>query len=85
MPATMCADADMPARSAPMLNVLAAMTRPARLNASQRGNGLRITAARPTPLTMPMRAHMPWITAIIGVVISASHSIDRPVVAPTTE
>src|ERR1700733_5966901 len=81
----MCADAAMPAKSAPMLNVFATMTSAASANASQRGKSFRITAARPTPVTIPMRAHMPCTTAIIGVVISASHSIDSPVVAPATE
>ncbi len=52
-----------------MLNVFATITSPARQNASHVGKRLRITDAKPTPLTMPMRAHMPWMTAIIGVVI----------------
>ncbi len=49
----------MPAKSAPMLNVLATITMPASVKASQLGYRARITAARPTPLTIPMRAHIP--------------------------
>ena len=44
-----------------------------------------MTAARPSPLTIEMRAHMPWITDIIGVEISVSQSIEYPVDAPATE
>jgi len=44
-----------------------------------------MTAARPSPLTIAMRAHMPWMTAIIGVVTSVSHNIEYPVDAPATE
>ena len=32
-----------------------------------------------------MRAHMPWMTAIIGVEIIVTHSIENPVLAPATE
>jgi len=34
---------------------------------------------------MAMRAHIPCITAIIGVEMRTNHSIEYPVVAPATE
>src|SRR5579864_2923994 len=56
---TICAEDAIPAKSAPTLNVLAATTAMAIKYANGTGTDLRIFAANPRPVTMPMRAHMP--------------------------
>ena len=57
----MFAAAAIPPMSAPTLNVLATTTRSASAYATGRGSRLRISAARPSPVTIEMRAHIPWI------------------------
>jgi hypothetical protein len=41
---------------------------------SEHGNRLRINVARPSPVTIEIRAHIPWMTAIMGVEMNVSHS-----------
>lgn len=49
------------------------------------GISLRSAAARPEPVTIPMRAHIIWTGAISGHVSAAVHSIDIPSCAPARE
>ena len=38
-------------------------------------NFSRISAARPLPVTAPMRAPISWVTARMGVISTSSHSM----------
>ena len=54
--------------SAAMLMVLASTSSPTRPVVNQRGNILLIFAARPSPVTQPMRADSIWMPIMSGVV-----------------
>ncbi len=55
------------------------------MKTSQRGNFRRNTAPSPSPVTMPMRAHMNWTTPMSGHVRKAVQSIEVPSSAPAEE
>jgi hypothetical protein len=75
----------MPLRSAAMLIVLAMSS--AAEAATTRGFGKRLhnAPASPSPVTMPMRAHIICTAAISGQVSQAVHSNEVPSCAPATE
>ena len=75
----------MAAMSAAMLMVLAMTSSETTTSRTQRGNRRRMLAARPSPVTRPMRALTIWMPTINGKVISAVHSMFNPNCAPACE
>src|SRR6185295_16774857 len=84
-PVTIRIASPMPPRSAPMLNTFATISNPQAGHSTQGEYRLRITPARPRPVTMPRRAHINWTAVIKGKENSAVHSPAYPYVAPATE
>ena len=62
--------------SAAMLRVLATSSRPTTPNSAGRGNARRMFAAKPRPVTNPMRALTTWIAAISGSVNTTLHNME---------
>ena len=75
-PVTISTASAIPARSAPMLNTLAARRTTQAVYRNGRGYRVRIAPARPWPDTIPMRAQTSWIAAISGYVTHAVQSIE---------
>ena len=67
-------DSPIAAMSAAMLNVLAATRRKISASTSQRGASSMTLAARPLPVTLPIRALTSWIAIMNGVVRNTVHS-----------
>ena len=76
------AEAAMPAMSAPTLIVFAMPSRTAHAMTKARPYRLRMIAARPSPVTMPMRALASCTAVISGSVKDRVHSIPYPNCAP---
>jgi hypothetical protein len=67
-------DSAIAAKSAAMLNVLATTKRKISPSTSQRGVSSIALAARPLPVTLPIRALTSWIAIMNGVVRNTVHS-----------
>ncbi len=85
LPTTRPADSPMAERSAPILIVLATNSRATRMWTIGPGNPSLILAARPWPVTRPIRAATICTAAISGKVSAMVHSMFRPKAAPACE
>ena len=85
MPDSMEAASAMPARSAAMLIVFATSRAMTKASNSHFGNRCLKFAARPCPVTLPMRAHIICTAAISGHVSSAVQRSLVPSCAPAME
>src|SRR5580700_3376209 len=85
MPDSMEAASAMPARSAAMLIVLAIKSAKTTVSNIHLGKRCLKFAARPCPVTLPMRAHIICTAAINGHVRRAVHSSLVPSCAPAME
>ena len=84
-PTSSFAAAPIAERSAPMLMVLAMNSRNTRPVATDRGKTSSMLAARPLPVTRPMRALSDWTATIIGHVSTTVHNSPTPTCAPACE
>src|SRR6266446_2812061 len=75
----------MPPRSAPMLTTFATINNEHAPHKTHVGYLRRMTPARPSPVTIPSRAHMSCTEAIKGNENSAVHKGAYPKDAPVTE
>src|SRR5919204_678915 len=75
----------IPARSAPILIVLATNSAPATTTSSGRGNLVWNVDASPRPVTIPMRAHIAWTATIRGQHATDVQSSVVPSWAPAIE
>ena len=75
----------MAERSAPILMVLATNSSATSTPTTGRGNTSSMFAARPRPVTRPMRALIDWTATIIGQVSTTVQSSPNPVWAPACE
>src|SRR5450755_2047906 len=85
IPDSISAASAIPARSAAMLIVLAAIRARTKAPRSQLGNRRLKFPARPCPVTIPIRAHIICTAAINGHVRSAVQRSLVPSCAPATE
>src|SRR6266853_906332 len=85
MPVTIWVASAIPPRSAPMLNTFATISNPQAGHSTHGEYLVRITPARPRPVTMPRRAHINCTAAINGKEKSAVHNPAYPYDAPATE
>jgi hypothetical protein len=83
--ASIPAASDIPAKSAPTLIVFAAKRAAAKMTRTHLGNFCFNVAAKPVPVTIPIRAHMNCTQPISVQVINAVHSNEMPVCAPAIE
>ena len=84
-PVSISAASDIPAKSDPILIVFAAKRVRAKMTRTHLGNFCFSAAAKPIPVTIPIRAHMNWTQPISGQVINAVHRSEVPVCAPAIE